>query len=599
MRQHLLVVFLSFLFLNMLAAQTGCPGCALSLPANLPADTLYLPVFPDGEKGVPYNQDISFRIPKTTTPVYAVDSITPPGLTITKIEIVGIDDMPPGLFWEASQMVFQPATETDGCIKICGTPLASDSFVMTVKLKATVLIFNQEASFPIRLYISPKTSTTVGFSMSDIIGCGSTTVTFANNIPSNGLTGFTYEWDFGDSTKYAGENPPPHTYNQPGTYEVTYKATIDTAGYRLVSVKVLAAGCTDLFSGPDLFVKVFAPGGQKIFENADVANTPLPYTFPIDLVLDPQINYMLEIWDEDSGIDGTDDLCSSLPFNVLSGGDTLISGALQVVLTIDNPIEEVLSSDTVVVYPLPITPVISPNLLAACPDEIIVLQSSFGGTNQWLLDGDPIPGATDFLYLPDQSGLYQVQVTNMYGCTAVSEQASVEFYPLPGEPVYQNDRNNLELLDTTALPANYALQWYLFNGPISGATGFEYCATESGTYTLEVTDLSTGCTNTYTTTVTVNPIFDCTVGARDLAVGTLNIFPNPASGMATVQIDEPLPANTILRIWDVAGRLSRSLPVGAGADQILLEGGILNPGMYFLEIVTGEKRFTGRLVVVW
>lgn len=597
MRQHLLSFCFFFFVLAQVSAQTGCPGCVINLPAGLPEDTLYLPVLPDAEKGVPYNQDISFRVPKTTTPVYAIDSTTPPGLTITKIEIVGIEDMPPGLFWQASQMEFQTATETDGCIKICGTPLTSDTFVMTVKLKATILIFSQEASFPLTLYVSPKVSTTVGFSMAGVEGCGSTTVTFTNNVPSNGATGFSYEWEFGDGTTFVGENPPPHTYSQPGTYEVNYKATVDTVGYKLVSVKVLAVGCTDLFSGPDLFVKVFL-GGQKIFENTHVNNTPLPYTFPIGLPIEPQTNYTLEIWDEDSGIDGTDDLCGSLPFNIFSGGDTLVAGALRVILTIDNPIEEIISTDSVTVFPLPLTPTITANTLAACPDDIIVLQSSHGGPNQWLLDAEPIPDATEFIFLPGESGFYQVQVTNMYGCTAVSTGTSIEIYPLPDEPVYLNDRNNLELVDTTALPADYALQWYFFSGPIAGATGFEYCATESGTYSLEVTDLTTGCTNIYTTTVTVNPIFDCTISTRDLTPGSLAIFPNPTSDMATIQLEEPLTAGARLQIWDIAGRLQQSILVGAGADQILLEGGMLNPGMYFLDLATEGKRYVGRLTVV-
>ncbi len=600
MRQHLLSLCFFVFILDVLNAQSGCPGCVIGLPAGLPEDTLYLPVFPDGEKGTPYNADISFRVPKTTTPVNAVDSTTPPGLPISKIEIVGIDDMPPGLFWEASQMVFQTATETDGCIKICGIPTTSDSFVMIVKLKATVLIFNQETSFPIRLYVAPKVSTTAGFTMSDVVGCGSTTVTFTNNIPSDSMAGFSYTWDFGDGSTYVGENPPAHTYTQPGTYEVKYKATIDTVGYRLVSAKVLSVGCSDLINAPDLYVKIFAPGGQNIFDSSpDVPNASLPYTFPIGLKLDPQKNYLFEVWDEDSGLEGADDPCGSLSFNILSGGDTLISGPFRVILNIENPIEEVISTDTVNVYPLPITPVIATNTLTACAGTNgVVLQSSFGGPNQWLLDGEPIAGATDFLFLPDQSGSYQVQVTNTYGCTAVSDAVFVEFYPLPEEPTYLNDRNNLELIDTTALPANFSLQWYLFNGPIAGATDFEYCATMNGTYTLEVTDLNTGCTSSYTTTVTVNPNFDCTVGARDLVTGTLNIFPNPAIDVVTVQMSEPLSANAMLRVWDVAGRLQQNIPVGAGANQIFLEGGMLRPGLYFLEIASGEKRYTGRLVVV-
>lgn len=600
MRQHLLSFCLLALALNALSAQSGCPGCVINLPANLPADTLYLPPLPDAEKGTPYDRDISFRVPKTTTPVYAVDSVTPPGLTISKIEIVGIEDMPPGLSWEASKTVFETAVETDGCIKICGTPFVSDSFVMTVRLKATVLIFNQEASFPIRLYVAPKSSTTTGFSMTGVDGCGSTTVTFQNNVPSNGVTGFTYEWDFGDGTTFIGENPPPHTYSQPGTYEVRYKAVVDTAGYLLVNAKVLSVSCTDVFNAPDLYLFLRNPAGANFFQTPEVTNAVLPQTYQIGIKLDPAANYTLEVWDEDSGLEGADDFCGAVPFNILST-DTLTSGQFKVLLNIQHPVEEIISVDTVVVYPVPAQPAILSNMLEACEGtNAIVLQSSNGGPNVWILDGEPIPGApTDFLYLPSESGLYQVQVSNSFGCTATSAGVEVVFHPLPEEPAYQNDRNNLELIDTTALPAIYALQWYLFSGPIAGATGFEYCATTSGTYTLVVTDLTTGCTRSYTTTVTVNPNFDCTVGTGDLAQGTLNIFPNPTSSGATVQFGEPLVANAVLRVWDVAGRLQQSIPVGAGAERIVLESGLLSPGLYFLEMDAGEKRFTGRLVVVW
>ena len=600
MRQHLLLFCLLTLALNTLSAQSGCPGCAINLPANLPADTLYLPAFPDAEKGTPYNHDISFRVPKTTTPVYAIDSVTPPGLTISKIEIIGIDDMPPGLFWEASQLVFETATETDGCIKICGTPLVSDSFVMTVRLKATVVIFSQEASFPIRLYVAPKKSMTTGFTMTNVLGCGSTTVTFENNVPSGGATGFTYEWDFGDGTTYTGENPPPHTYSQPGSYAVKYKAVVDTAGYSLVSAKILAISCTDVFNAPDLYMFLRDQSGVNFFQTAGTTNTPLPYTFPIGIKLNPAVNYTIEVWDEDSGLEGTDDFCGAVPFNILST-DTLTSGQFKVLLSIAHPVEEVVSTDTVVVHPVPAQPSIFSNMLEACEGtSAIVLQSSNGGPNLWLLDGDPIPGATtDFLYQPTTSGLYQVQVSNSFGCTATSAGVQVVFHPLPDEPAYQNDRNNLELLDTTALPTSYALQWYLFSGPIAGATGFEYCATESGTYALVVTDLTTGCTRSYTTTVTVNPNFDCTVGVGDLATGTLNIFPNPTSDAATIQFAEPLAADAVLRVWDVAGRLQQSMTIGAGSDRILMAGDLLSPGLYFLEMSVGEKRFTGRLVVLW
>ena len=60
MRQLILVFFcFSSISVFHVNAQFGCPGCAVNLPPNLPADTLYLQNLPDGKKGDYYNQDIS------------------------------------------------------------------------------------------------------------------------------------------------------------------------------------------------------------------------------------------------------------------------------------------------------------------------------------------------------------------------------------------------------------------------------------------------------------------------------------------------------------------------------------------------------------
>lgn len=603
MRQLYLTLSLLTFALYCLPAQTGCPGCVVMVPAGLPDDTLYLPLFPNGEKGTPYNEDISFRVPKTSTPVHAVDTTTPPGLPISKIEIVGIENMPPGLHWEANQTVFETATQTDGCIKICGTPTKSDTFVMTVKLKATVLIFTQEASFPIRLYIAPKVSTTDGFTMANYTGCGSTTVSFSNNIPSGGDPGFSYEWDFGDSTTFTGENPPPHTYTKPGLYPVHYKAVVDTAGYRLLSATVLSVdGCTDQFGlgSPDLYLFILNPSGSQVYNSSPaINNTTLPHTFQPDLLLEKQGSYRLEVWDEDSGIEGSDDPCGTIYFDHLNDGDTLVSGSFRVVLSIDHPVDSILSADTVLVYNQPVKPKISANIFSACiGSDTIVLESSYGAGNQWWYNGQPISGATDFLYMPENSGYYQVQVNTIYGCSAISDSAAVNLIPLPAAPVYGNDRNNLKLLDTAALPANYALQWYLFAGPIAGATGFTYCATMSGDYSLVVTDLATGCTNSFQSGVVFDPNFDCTVGTGQAQTGDLRIYPNPARDLVTIQLASPLQANGQLAVWDVAGRLMTRMIIGTGTEQMQLDAGSLPQGLYFLELNAGEQHLLGQLVIV-
>ncbi len=598
MKQLFFSVIVAFLATGSFFAQSGCPGCAVNLPAGLPDDTLYLPPLPAGEKGKPYDADLSFRVPKTTTPVSKVDTTTPPGLPISRIEIVGVENLPPGLSWQANKTVFETASETDGCFKMCGIPLKADSFVLTVKLRATVFIFTQETSFTMSLVIKAPVSTNQGFTMTNVEGCGTTTVTFTNNIPSNGKSGFSYEWDLGDGTKYTGETPPPHTYTQPGTYVVNYKARIDTVGYILTGITIVSLGCTDLFSNPDPYLRI-AKGGQPVFQNNHVNDISLPYTFNMNLPLTQQTNYTLEVWDEDSGIDLSDDLCGSLPFNVLSGGDTLQAGGLRVILQIVNPIEEITASDTVVVYPLPAPPTVTASQTVACAgEEIVLVSSQTKGTQQWFRNGQPIAGATDFIYLATESGSYQVQFTDSLGCSAISLQKTLLFYPLPNEPVFLNDRNNLELIDTTALPANYALQWYMQGVPIPGANGFEYCAQRDGTYALEVTDLSSGCTRRFTMTVTVNPNFDCMVSTHEQTIGRLTLYPNPTSDAAWLELEEVLDTEAHLRIWDASGRLLHHRLLSAGHVRIQIDGAWVGAGVYIVELQAGTKLYRNRWLVV-
>ena len=400
-----------------LSAQSGCPGCMVNVPAGLPEDTIYLANIPDGLQGTVYDQDVSFRMPKTTTPVAAVDSTTPAGLTISKIEILAVEGLPAGLYWQPNQFIFEVGSQTDGCIKICGTPAVSDSFLLTVRVKATVLFLSKEASFPMRMYIAPKVSTTDGFSMTNFTGCDSTTVIFTNNIPSDGQPGFQYHWDFGDGTTFTGEDPLPHTYTEPGIYPVHYQVIIDTAGYVLESVTVLDVDCVDQLGAgsPDLYMLLNDPNGTEIFDSSpDVNNTSLPHTFLVGLPLDAG-NYTLKVVDEDSGPKGGDDDCGMVSFNILSN-DTIVAGGLTVVLHIVHAVDTLQSIDTVTVYSMPIVPVydVYHNLLRLQDTLLLPAQYSL----QWYNGPDPIPGATGFTYCIEQEGLYGLLLTDLAtGCT--------------------------------------------------------------------------------------------------------------------------------------------------------------------------------------
>ena len=73
-------------------------------------------------------------------------------------------------------------------------------------------------------YIHIFTPPDVHFSAPSTVYCSApATVTFANS--TTGTPPLTYAWDFGDATTSNLANPPPHTYNNTGTYTVSLVAT--------------------------------------------------------------------------------------------------------------------------------------------------------------------------------------------------------------------------------------------------------------------------------------------------------------------------------------------------------------------------------------
>ena len=591
--------WLFFISLVLLAqsAQAQCPGCIIDLPA-LPADTVYLSDAPDGELGVPYDEDVSFRLPQSTTPVPNV----PPGLPIEEITILSIVNLPPGLDWEANQNTFDLPDETDGCVKLCGTPLLSDSFEVEVVVLATVFGISQTSSFSIDLYIAPATSSTVGFSMTNNIGCGSTTVSFTNNLLSGGNPDYSYLWDFGNGNFSNQENPTDQTYNLPGVYEVSYSATIDTADFYLTTVTVTATNCDDILNPPpankpDLYIRVKDPGGTLIYTSSVQTNADLPAIFGLNLPIGAG-NYILEVKDED--LIG-EEHCGDVNFSQTTSG-VLTDGSLQLTLDLFHPVTVVNSVDTVIVYEAPAEPIVTPADPVICESESVLLSSSYpSGAHQWYLDSLPLQAATEPTLEADAAGIYWVVYTSPDGCTATSEPITLTILSAPPSPEFGNVDNLLAVIDPDGLPVGALLQWSLEGVPVPGATDPSFCLDQEGTFevTLEVTDPATGCSAQYTATETYDPTVDCTVGVRpSLPLASGRIYPNPFDAQLTIEITA-LPAGEIaLQLFAADGRpLQRSGYDHPGGDFIAeLFTGELPAGFYWLELRTADGRATYKLL---
>lgn len=106
-----------------------------------------------------------------------------------------------------------------------------------------------------------------------------------------------------------------------------------------------------------------------------------------------------------------------------------------------------ISYTNVTVSPLPSVPVVTQNGS--------VLSSSATSNNQWLIEGNPIIGATGQTFTPVTNGSYAVMVTNAAGCTSVSSGININV-GIDKQPeaqaiinLYPNPANNVCILESS------------------------------------------------------------------------------------------------------------------------------------------------------
>lgn len=189
-----------------------------------------------------------------------------------------------------------------------------------------------------------------------------------------------------------------------------------------------------------------------------------------------------------------------------------------------------------------------------------------GGTGPYTFDWSTGAETEDVGEL--EAGTYTVTVTDATGCSRVVNFTVDE---IPAFEVTISADGN-----TLTASYCYICQWYLDGELIEGATGGTYTATESGTYTVVVTD-EKGCT------ATSGP-FDFTVGMEDLTAGNyLQVFPNPVADVLVVQYLLTGGAQDHLQLIDMTGRVLWTEQIlRAGEQTITIDMRSLPAGVYQL-----------------
>jgi hypothetical protein len=140
------------------------------------------------------------------------------------------------------------------------------------------------------------------------------------------------------------------------------------------------------------------------------------------------------------------------------------------------------------------------------------------------------------------SGTYTVTVTSNQGCggNASSTPIVVNVYPSIFATVTANGS------DLTSSPA-LTYQWYFNGNPISGAINQVYHATQSGNYSVFITDAN-GCSD-MSAIVEFSPS-----GIEDIYTQNLELFPNPGSGIFTVRGEFNQNVDLFLNVTNVLGQ---------------------------------------------
>lgn len=585
-----------------LMAQSPCDSCALMLPGNLPADTLFLGTAPEGRARTFYQNSMSFRLPKTTTPVAAVDPTTPPGLPIQKFSIDAVNNLPPGLSWTPSQRLFEPNKLTDGCVTFCGVPLQPGLYEVEVVLTATVIIVNRTTSFTFPMLILPAESSTQGFAMENNEGCSPLTVAFTNRNPSQGAEGFSYAWDFGNGRRSIDEDPGQQTYSEAGEYVVSYRAVVDTFGYSLTSVKVLEVSCNDPLNGkPDIKIELLDATSNQVYLSPTIENADFPLSFEFSKPLQMG-SYTLRVLDDDNGlIEGKDDVCGVVNLNAYSNG-ILQDVGMKVSIVVTHPVDTLIATDTIRVYDSSAAPQIGDTKnVAICAGTPIELKSNQTTGNQWLKDNVRITGADSVVFLVNQSGVYSLEYTNEQGCVSISEPLEIFFNPLPAQPKFVVSGNELTLDPGIVKPKFSSFRWYLDGEPLPGEVSSGLCIYSNGKYTLTVKDEWNGCESSYTLQVNsydaANPCL--TTSARSLTPTLeVKLYPNPFKDFLNFEIPGDSNSELDVTLYDLSGRpvLSQKVNNGVSGQIHRLDVPGIPGGMYLLQVKAGD--LMGRAMVV-
>ena len=522
---------------------------------------------PDATVNDYYSENITFYLPATFT----FSGIT---ATLQLVEITSVSGLPFGLAltFNNDDNIFLPSSgENFGCATICGTPLIPGNYQVSISANVTAVVSGfeilQPQSFSTSLTVVAGEGQTNSFTFDQSAGCGSVEVDFnaSYNAPAPSIT--TYSWVFGNGQTSSIANPENILFETPGTYNASLTTTISIPALEQVSITGLSDawfGIDEenfLFGEPDVYFFLINGNNDTVYTSSAVTDNETPsWTLSPITLNDPPYSI---VFFEDDPLTEDDSLAR---FSItLTEGPNSFSAAEGTAgnYTIGQLITTQITDSTIIqVFPLPDSTLTLNNNIATVEEQNFT-------SIVWFQDGELTDEFIASTAALTTGGVYSAQVTNVYGCSANTNQIA---YCAPVTIEYIPTAQELYVSETFS-----SYQWY-FNGvAMKGGNNYYITTNEPGNYSVTVTT-DYGC-------VTESGVYILIISVEEQENTLINLFPIPARDLINVQLTTPAP----WAITDITGRTIMAEQSASSVFTINIES--LPIGVYFLHANESRIRF--------
>jgi hypothetical protein len=237
-------------------------------------------------------------------------------------------------------------------------------------------------------------------------------------------------------------------------------------------------------------------------------------------------------------------------------------------------------------------------------DSVFLTTAPISGYQyQWFFNNTGIPGETNHSHYAKQTGIYKLRI-NSAGGTAFSNEISVNTIPIissvPEIKIIGNDNFCFDtiIILSADTATGHQYEWYFNNQAMNNSDSNAIYAYQPGYYQVK---LFNQCNDLFSETVYLAECLITDVGTeRPDSLEWVKFYPNPSTGTINLDIMPKPGASSLfkLQVFDLDGKLILDHDLFGKkpfSHALILDD--LAKGVYFLHIINGKNRFTGKILL--